>query len=138
MVTILEVEHACKKVLFSFFKYLFIYLPVLRLSCGMWDLVRAQTRARLGSPALGLQSLSHWTTREVPLPFFFFKLHLRESSLLPTPHPALCSTWDLSSLTRDGTHAPLQWKLRVLITGQSGRSLECPPSLPYSVRTIKI
>ena len=73
MVTILEVEHACKKVLFSFFKYLFIYLPVLRLSCGMWDLVRAQTRARLGSPALGLQSLSHWTTRRVSISYSFSK-----------------------------------------------------------------
>ena len=39
MVTFLEVEHTYKKVLFSFFKYLFSYLAGLHLRCGMWDLV---------------------------------------------------------------------------------------------------
>ena len=33
--------------------------------------------------------------------------------------------WDLSSLTRDWTHAPLHWKLRVLITGAPGKLLKC-------------
>ena len=38
----------------------------------------------------------------------------------------LCSMWDLSSLTRDRTHAPpLQRKHRVLTTGLSGKSLGC-------------
>ena len=34
-------------------------------SCGMWDLV-LWPRIKLRPPALGVQSLSHWTTREVP------------------------------------------------------------------------
>ena len=42
-----------------------IYLAVPDFSCSMWDLVLC-----LGiepwPPALGAQSLSHWTTREVP------------------------------------------------------------------------
>ena len=33
--------------------------------------------------------------------------------------------WDLSSLTRDWTHAPLQWKCRILTTGPPGDSLIC-------------
>ena len=50
----------------------FIYLAVLVLvaSCGifnwgMWDLI-PQPGMELGPPALGVRSLSHWTTREVP------------------------------------------------------------------------
>ena len=35
------------------------------LSCGKQDLV-AQARIKPRSPALGVQSLSHWATREVP------------------------------------------------------------------------
>ena len=35
------------------------------LSCGMWDLV-PRPGIEPGPPALGAQSLSHWTTREVP------------------------------------------------------------------------
>ena len=34
-------------------------------SCGMWDLV-PWSGIKAGPPALGAQSLSHWTTREVP------------------------------------------------------------------------
>ena len=46
-----------------------IYLAAPELSCGIWDLVACPgTEPR--SPALGVQSLSHWTTREVPqIPF---------------------------------------------------------------------
>ena len=54
----------------------FIYLAVLVLvaSCGifnwgMWDLI-PQPGMELGPPALGVRSLSHWTTREVPLRLF--------------------------------------------------------------------
>ena len=36
------------------------------LSCGIWDLV-PWPGIEPGSPALGVQSLSHWSTREVPL-----------------------------------------------------------------------
>ena len=39
------------------------------LSCCLWDLVPS-AGMELGPPALGAQSLSHWTTREVPLPPF--------------------------------------------------------------------
>ena len=39
--------------------YLLIYLAVPGFGCSTWDLVP-------GPPALGVQSLSHWTTREVP------------------------------------------------------------------------
>ena len=58
--------------------YLFIWLhpflvEVCRIfSCSMWDLVpRSGIEPR--PPALGAWSLSHWTTREVPL-FYFFNL----------------------------------------------------------------
>ena len=42
---------------------------VAALSCGMWDLVPRPGIAT-GPPALGAKSLSHWTTKEVPLPSF--------------------------------------------------------------------
>ena len=48
-----------------FFKYLFIYWPVPGLSCSMWDPV-PWPRIEPRLPALGAQSLSHWTTREAP------------------------------------------------------------------------
>ena len=35
------------------------------LTCHMWDLVSCPG-IKSGPPALGAQSLSHWTTREVP------------------------------------------------------------------------
>ena len=46
--------------------YLFIYLAVPGLSCVMWDLVPGPG-IQPGPPALEEQSLSHWTTREVPV-----------------------------------------------------------------------
>ena len=50
-----------------FFKYLFIfiYLAVLCLSYDLWDLV-PWPGIEPRPPALGVQSFSHWTTREVP------------------------------------------------------------------------
>ena len=61
-----------KDKIFSFFSKYFIYLAALGLSCSiwvfscsMWNLV-----SRLGieprPPALGAQTLTYWTTREVP------------------------------------------------------------------------
>ena len=47
-----------------FFKQL-TYLAVLSFSCGRWDLI-PWPGIEPGPPALGAQSLSHWTTREVP------------------------------------------------------------------------
>ena len=57
---------------FQFFKKIFIYLGELGLCCSMWDLV-PRPGIKPGSPALGMQSLSHRTTREVPV-FNFFKV----------------------------------------------------------------
>ena len=61
----------------SFVFLIFIYLavPVLScgiqtLSCGMWDLL-SRPGIKLGPPAMGALSLSHWTTREV-LIFIFY------------------------------------------------------------------
>ena len=46
--------------------YLFIYLAVQGLSCGVWDLV-PQPGIKPRVPALReLKSLSHWTTNGVP------------------------------------------------------------------------
>ena len=45
------------------------------LSCGMWDLV-PWPEIEPGPPALGAWSLSHWTTREVPLIFVLLSLYL--------------------------------------------------------------
>ena len=44
---------------------LFSVFGVQTLSCSMWDLV-PWLGIELGAPVLGAQSLSHWTTREVP------------------------------------------------------------------------
>ena len=45
-------------------------LGMKTLSCGMWDLV-PWAGMELGSLALNVQSLSHWTTRQVSLSLFF-------------------------------------------------------------------
>ena len=45
--------------------FIYIYLAALGLSCGMWDLV-LWPGIEPGPPALGMQSLSQWITREVP------------------------------------------------------------------------
>ena len=49
---------------------LFIYLAVLGLSCHTQTL-SCDMGMEPGSPALGVQSLSHWTTREVPRGLFW-------------------------------------------------------------------
>ena len=56
---------------FFFFNKSFIYfnLAALGLSCCMWDLVPCPG-IKPRPPALGVQSPSHWTTREVPTPVF--------------------------------------------------------------------
>ena len=43
------------------------HMKSLIFSCGMWGLIPLP-RIKLGPPALGVWSLSHWTTREVPRP----------------------------------------------------------------------
>ena len=47
------------------------------LSCAMWDLVPLPVIEPRPLPALGAQSLSHWTTGEVPGFVFFFFLFFR-------------------------------------------------------------
>ena len=68
----------------SFFFFLNIYLFICTrsllaayklFSCGMWDLV-PRPGIEPGSPALGAWSLSHWTTREVPIFGFLSNTHL--------------------------------------------------------------
>ena len=46
-------------------QYLLTYLATLGLSCSMWDLIHCPG-IEPGPPALGTQSLSHWTTRKFP------------------------------------------------------------------------
>ena len=58
-----------KVVSFFFFFNSCIYLAALSLSCGRWDL-GPWPGIEPRPPVLGVQSLSHWTTREVPLTLF--------------------------------------------------------------------
>ena len=52
---------------------------IFDLYCGIWDLVPwPGIEPKL--PALGVQSLSHWTTRETPLPILRDKLGCWEAS----------------------------------------------------------
>ena len=46
--------------------FIFIYLAALGLSGSVWALV-SWPEIEPGPPALGAQSLSHWTTKEVPM-----------------------------------------------------------------------
>ena len=53
-------------VFFFLKKYIYLfYLTLPGLSCGMWHVV-PQPGIEPRTSALGVQSLSHWTTREVP------------------------------------------------------------------------
>ena len=61
------------RVFYSFLKN-FIYLAALGLSCSMWGLV-PWPGFKPWLSALGAQSLSHWTTREVPV-FYSWIFHI--------------------------------------------------------------
>ena len=76
---------------FSFWgkKNLFIYLATPGLGCstqdlcwGMWDLV-PWLGIEPRPPALGAQSLTHWTTREVPL-WSFCSIYIYQIIMLYT------------------------------------------------------
>ena len=54
-----------------FLKHLFIYLAAPGLNCTMGDLV-PWPGIEPRPPALGVQSLNHWTTREVSAIIFYF------------------------------------------------------------------
>ena len=77
-----------------FFKYIFIYLAVLGLSCGMWDLV-PPPGIKLRPPALGMRSLSHWITRDIPL-LSFLKCHPTSRSFWQYPSDQ-DSLWEWAS-----------------------------------------
>ena len=67
------------------------------LSCGIWDLV-PQSGIEPRPPALGAQSLGHWTTREVPWePFQIL-------SFSHTPHPIHEQTQRVCSHHTDKAH----------------------------------
>ena len=59
-----DLAHTKKNIYFYF-----IYLAALGLSCGLWSLV-PWPGIKTGPLALGLCSLSPWTTREVPCVYF--------------------------------------------------------------------
>ena len=123
-------------------------------SCAMWDLV-PWPGIEPRPPALGVQSLSHWTTREVPC--FFKDGSLKFSNLNTQEHHwgdsivlylfkkyllfiwlhwvlvvacrfFSCGMWDL--VPQPGIEHQLPcWKLRVLTTAPPGKFL----LLPYFV-----
>ena len=68
------------------------------LGCSTWDLVPL-TGSNLGPlPALGVWSLGHWTTRQIPLNFFLWKLECPNSPCsFPWQSPG---SWDSGTSTR--------------------------------------
>ena len=73
LIKILLLTHRFKHSHLLLFKYLLIYLAVPVPGCSTWDLVPwPGIEPRLS--ALTAQSLCHWTTREVPIMFFFLTL----------------------------------------------------------------
>ena len=69
------IKAACLGYFFGPFLFFFklFYLFALGLTCSMWDLVPWLV-IKPGPPTLGARSLSHWTTREVPLGSFLWGL----------------------------------------------------------------
>ena len=49
----------------SYWLLLLLFLKFLAIPQGMWDL-SSQPGVKLVSPVVEVQSLNHWTTREVP------------------------------------------------------------------------
>ena len=58
------------------------------------------------TPALRVWHPTHWTTREVPVLFFFLDSITVILFYFIWPHFMACGMWYLSSLTRDRTRAP--------------------------------
>ena len=100
---------------FIYLKYLFIYLATPGLNCSMWDIQSSLQHTGFfscsmwdlfpwpglepGLPALWMQNLSHWTTREVP-------------SLTFLDVSAICSpsfrAWAVKACTGTAPIGPLQ------------------------------
>ena len=57
---------------FAWYFFFFFFLAVPNLNCSMWNLSCGMlgssflTRDQAQAPTLGLWSLNHWTTKEVP------------------------------------------------------------------------
>ena len=66
-----------------------IYLAALGLSCSMWALV-PWPGFEPWLPALGAQSLSHWTTRKVPEFFFLSRKISNKHRRIVNPHKLFC------------------------------------------------
>ena len=119
---LLSNQPTCLFFFFKVFIYLFIWLCWVLVaacgifSCGMWDLVPWQgIEPRL--PAMGVRSLGHWTTREVPQltcldfiihPAFLYsvplnKLCLHQEYSLPFFQPI---NWQWPSPQRFGLELP--------------------------------
>ena len=88
--------------LILFQKKLFIYLVVLSLSCSMWDLV-LWPGIELLPPAMRVQSLSHWTTREVPLIFFYIPLNTGQHGSTAKKNPMFIISLEAYELEFLGT-----------------------------------
>ena len=81
-----------------FFLFVFISLAASGLSCSMWDLV-PWPGIKPGASASGVQSLNHWTTREVPvLPFLFEPGSMKGLSSLMTRNQACTPVLKAQSL----------------------------------------
>ena len=132
-----------------FKKYLFICLPVLvsvaacrifrccmwTLSFCLWDLV-PQPGIELGSPELGAQSLSHWTSSEISSVYF----RVRRTSFLTILTCTNCSpnsscAFCLRPATSSSYRQPDLQNLRVCVTpgpepGGNGSCFFCIITLP--------
>ena len=70
-----------------------IFSPSLgALSCGTWDL-SSLTKAQTLAPALGAQSLNHWTAREVPRQCLSLALGMPESPWSHLRVPGFLEGW---------------------------------------------
>ena len=74
-------------------------MAALGLVCSMWDLVPWPGNEP-GSPELGAHSLSHWTTREVPLLLFEWKHWASKNVWCPKSHSQRVAEpgWDARQL----------------------------------------
>ena len=69
----------------------------------MWDLV-LWPRVGLQPPALGAKSLSHWTTKEAPVPLFSYLLSYTSKH---NPDTIVFSSLFLFLTTDDKNHVPI-------------------------------
>ena len=115
-----------------------IYLAVLGVGCGMQDLA-PRPGIEPGPPALGAQSSSHWTTREVPELLIFFKRKI--VAFFARIHTGHQQTPPMTSTTPPSTPRALSWPrgcpdTRVLATLPSSKPLGPRSSVgPRAVRT---